>query len=167
MPERPSRRDQICRAAIALAARGGSHALTHQAIDAELGIAKGSTSYYYRTRAVLIAGVSDFLAAQSRAVFHHLVARHAGESPDTVIDAYLADLAATRRDHVRARLALILDADCGVEQRTGLAECLFSLEEAVTLLRSQAHPQPEVGASDLLDRLEGHILRNLILAGPA
>ncbi|WP_241726737.1 hypothetical protein [Dietzia sp. SLG310A2-38A2] len=84
-----------------------------------------------------------------------------------MIDAYLADLAATRRDHVRARLALILDADCGVEQRTGLAECLFSLEEAVTLLRSQAHPQPEVGASDLLDRLEGHILRNLILAGPA
>ncbi|MBB1052822.1 AcrR family transcriptional regulator [Dietzia sp. 2505] len=167
MPERPSRRDQICRAAIALAARGGSHALTHQAIDAELGIAKGSTSYYYRTRAALIAGVSEFLAAQSRAVFHDLVARHAGESPDTVIDAYLADLAATRRDHVRARLALILDADCGADQRAGLATCLFSLDEAERLLRSHAHSHPEVGASELLDRLEGHILRTLILAGTA
>ncbi|MDV7999989.1 TetR family transcriptional regulator [Rhodococcus sp. IEGM 1408] len=167
MPERLSRRDQICQAAIALAARGGSHALTHQAIDAELGIAKGSTSYYYRTRAALIAGVAEFLAAQSRAVFHDLLARHAGEDPDTVIDTYLAHLAASRRDHVRARLALALDADCGVEQRTGLAECLFSLEGAVALLRSRAHPQPEVGASDLLDRLEGHILRKLILADPA
>lgn len=68
-----------------------------------------------------------------------------------------------------ARLALILDADCGVKQRAGLAECLFSLEGMVALLHSQAHPQPqpEVGASDLLDRLEGHILRNLILAVPA
>lgn len=167
MPERPSRRDQICQAAIALAAGGGSHALTHQAIDAELGIAKGSTSYYYRTRAALIVGVSEFLAAQSRAVFHDLLARHAGEDPGTVIDSYLAHLAAARRDHVRARLALALDADCGAEQRAGLAECLFSLEGAVTLLRSQAHPQPEVGAADLLDRLEGHVLRNLILAGPA
>lgn len=167
MPERPSRRDQICQAAIALAARGGSHALTHQAIDAELGIAKGSTSYYYRTRAVLIAGVSEFLAAQSRAVFHDLLARHAGASPDIVIDTYLEHLAATRRDHVRARLALALDADCGPEQRAGLAKCLFSLDEAEKILRSQAHAQPEVGASDLLDRLEGHILRNLILADPA
>lgn len=167
MPERPSRRDQICQAAIALAARGGSHALTHQAIDARLGIARGSTSYYYRTRAALIAGVSEFLAAQSRAVFHDLVARHAGEEPGTVIEKYLAHLAASRRDHVRARLALALDADCGAEQRAGLAECLFSLDGAVALLRSRAHPDPEVGASDLLDRLEGRILRTLILAGPA
>ncbi|MFI8695982.1 TetR/AcrR family transcriptional regulator [Dietzia maris] len=167
MAERPSRRNQICESAIVLAARGGSHALTHQAIDAELGIAKGSTSYYYRTRAALIVGVSEFLTAQSRAVFHDLLVRHAGQDPDVVIDAYLAHLAANRRDHVRARLALALDADCGAEQRAGLAECLFSLDGAVTLLRSQAHPQPEVGASDLLDRLEGHILRNLIFAGSA
>jgi AcrR family transcriptional regulator len=164
---KPSRRDQICQAAIALAARGGSHALTHQAIDAELGIAKGSTSYYYRTRAALITGVSEFLATQSRAVFHDLMANHAGADPDAIIDAYLAHLAIARRDHIRARLALALDADCGPDQRTALAECLFSLESAITLMQSRAHPHPEVGASDLLDRLEGHIVRNQILAGPA
>lgn len=167
MHTRPSRRDQICQAAIVLASRGGSHALTHQAIDAELGIAKGSTSYYYRTRAALITAVSDYLTAQSRAVFQNLLFQHSEADPDTVISTYLADLAATRRDHVRARLALALDADCGAEQRTGLAECLFSSEGAVALLRSQAHPQPEAGAAELLARLEGHILRTLVFAGPA
>jgi hypothetical protein len=95
------------------------------------------------------------------------MANHAGADPDAIIDAYLAHLAIARRDHIRARLALALDADCGPDQRTALAECLFSLESAITLMQSRAHPHPEVGASDLLDRLEGHIVRNQILAGPA
>ena len=51
MAHRRSRRDLICEAALDLAAEGGNHALTHQAIDARLGLARGSTSYYYRTRA--------------------------------------------------------------------------------------------------------------------
>lgn len=163
MTNRPSRRDQICRAAITLASRGGSHALTHQAIDRELGIAKGSTSYYYRTRANLITAVSEYLAAQSRAVFHDLLDSHADADPAAVIDTYLADLAATRRDHVRARLALALDADCAAEQRRELAECLFSREAAIELMRSRSHPDPASGASELLDRLEGRILRTLVL----
>ena len=167
MPTRPSRRDQICRAAIVLAARGWSHALTHQAIDAELGIAKGSTSYYYRTRAALITAVSEYLAARSREVFQDLLSQHSDDDPDLVIRTYLADLAATRRDHVRARLALALDADCTAEQRKGLAECLLSEEAAVGLMRSQGHPRPEAGAAELLDRLEGLLLRSLVFAEPA
>lgn len=162
MPTRPSRRDQICQAAISLASRGGSHALTHQAIDRELGIAKGSTSYYYRTRAVLITAVSEYLTTQSRTVFYDLLYHHSEEDPDAVIDTYLADLTATRRDQVRARLALALDADCAAEQRRGLAGCLFSRDAAIELMRSQSHPHPETAASELLDRLEGRILRTLV-----
>jgi DNA-binding transcriptional regulator YbjK len=167
VPTRPSRRNQICQAAIALAARGGSHAVTHQAIDAKLGIAKGSTSYYYRTRAALITAVSECLAAQSREVFRDLLSQHSDDNPDTVISTYLANLTATRRDQVRARLALALDADCAAEQRQGLAECLFSQEAAVGLMHSQDHPHPEAGAAELLDRLEGLLLRTLVFAGPA
>lgn len=136
-----------------------------------LGVDKGSTSYDYRTRAALIAGVPEFLVEQSRAVFHDFVARHAGEDPNTVIETYLAHFAASRRDHVCARLALALalalDSDCGVGQRAGLAQCLLSFVGAVALVHSQAHPRPEVGPPDLLDRPEGHILRELILAAPA
>lgn len=66
------------------------------------GIAKGSTSYEYRTRAALVADVPGFLIAQSRAVLHDLMARHAGEDPYTVIEIYLAHFAASRREHVCA-----------------------------------------------------------------
>lgn len=163
MTPRPSRRDQICRAAITLASRGGSHALTHQAIDRELGIAKGSTSYYYRTRANLITAVSEYVTAQSRAAFHELLNHHTEDDPAALIDTYLIDLAATRRDHVRARLALALDADCTAEQRHELAECLFSREAAFELMRTRSHPDPDSGASELLERLEGRILRALVL----
>lgn len=162
MPTRSSRRDLICQTAISLAAGGGSHAVTHQAIDRELGIAKGSTSYYYRTRSALIAAVSEYLSAQSRAVFRELLSNHSADDPGAVIDAYLDDLTGSRRDHVRARLALALDADCAIEQRRALAESLFSRDAAIELCRSRAHPCPERAADDLLDSLEGRILRTLV-----
>lgn len=164
MAKRASRRDQICQAAISLAARGGSHAVTHQAIDREIGIAKGSTSYYYRTRSALITAVSEYLTSQSQAAFRELLTHHPEGDPAALIDSYLAELMASRRDHVRARLALALDADCAVEQRTALADCLFSREASIDLYRSQAHPAPERAADRLLDNLEGQILRTMVFA---
>lgn len=164
MRKQQTRREQICDAAVALAARGGSHALTHQAVDAELGIAKGSTSYYYRTRAALITAVADHLTMQSRAVFHDFLARHADDDLETVMSGYLEHLSSARNDQVRARLALALDAHCGIEQRTALARCLFSEDAAIELMRSRGHSDPTVGAAELLDRLEGHVLRTLVFA---
>lgn len=163
MALRTSRREEICRAAITLASRGGSHAVTHQGIDAELGISRGSTSYYYRTRAVLITAVADHLAASSRAVFVELLAQHSGGDPTAIIETYLRQMTTTRRDHVRARLALLLDAHCAPDQQKALSECLFSRDAAVELFRSQAHPIPVAAATDLLDGLEGRILREVLL----
>lgn len=93
--------------------------------------------------------------------------RHPDTEPGSIIGAYLSHLTLARRDHIRARLALALDADRGQDQRTALAECLFSPERVIALMRSHAHPDPEAGASDLLDRLEGHIVRTQVLASPA
>lgn len=163
MAPRTSRRAAICRAAVTLAARGGSHAVTHQGIDAELGISKGSTSYYYRTRATLITAAADHLAAGSRAVFVALLAQHSGDDPTAIIETYIADVTSTRRDHVRARLALLLDADCAPEQQKALAECMFSRSAAVELFRSRSHPDPEAAATELIDGLEGRILREVLL----
>lgn len=163
MAPRTSRRAEICRAAVTLAARGGSHAVTHQGIDAELGISKGSTSYYYRTRKALITAVADHLAADSRAVFVDLLRQYSGGDPTAIIESYIADVTSTRRDHVRARLALLLDADCAPEQQQALAECLFSREAAVELFRSREHPDPDVAATELIDGLEGRVLREVLL----
>jgi len=62
----PDRRAAIADAGIALVARDGIRALTHRAIDRDLGLAAGSTSYYLRTRRSLI-----------EALVHRLVERTA------------------------------------------------------------------------------------------
>jgi len=51
------RRDQLCDAAIAVLAELGVRGLTHHNVDDRAGVARGSTSYYYRTRVALIEGV--------------------------------------------------------------------------------------------------------------
>jgi DNA-binding transcriptional regulator YbjK len=59
------RRAQIAEAGIAILASRGVRALTHLAIDRELGLPDGSTSYYARTRRDLIAVIVDRLATRT------------------------------------------------------------------------------------------------------
>ena len=61
------RRQRIANAGIALIARGGTHRLTHRAVDAEAGLPNGSTSYYARSRRDLIRLVMEQLSAESQA----------------------------------------------------------------------------------------------------
>jgi AcrR family transcriptional regulator len=61
------RRAAIGDAAIAIVAREGLRALTHRAIDRELGLPAGSTSYYARTRRQLIEAIVHRLAARTLA----------------------------------------------------------------------------------------------------
>ena len=49
------RRMLIADSAIEVVARDGVRALTHRAVDSEAGLPSGSTSYYCRTRAQLVA----------------------------------------------------------------------------------------------------------------
>lgn len=53
-PARPDRRSEIAEAGIRVIAKLGVRALTHRAIDAELALPTGSTSYYARTRHDLV-----------------------------------------------------------------------------------------------------------------
>lgn len=61
------RRQRIANAGIALIARGGTHRLTHRAVDTEAGLPNGSTSYYARSRRDLIRLVMEQLSAESQA----------------------------------------------------------------------------------------------------
>lgn len=55
------RRLRVADAALLLLAREGARGLTHRAVDAELGLPNGSTSYYYRTRAALLQAAAERL----------------------------------------------------------------------------------------------------------
>jgi DNA-binding transcriptional regulator YbjK len=52
---------RIADAALCLLAREGARGLTHRAVDAELSLPSGSTSYYYRTRAALLLAAAQRL----------------------------------------------------------------------------------------------------------
>lgn len=56
------RRRELCDAAIELIASGGIRALTHRAVDKQVGLAEGTTSGYFRTRDALLRGVFDRVA---------------------------------------------------------------------------------------------------------
>lgn len=163
---RPRRRDAILEAALDLAADGGNRAVTHHAIDDRLGIARGSTSYYYRTRQDLLEAAIAHLATASRNAFHAALTRP-GDDAELLdaatrliagqVDLLLGD---RRRDSL-ARYALAADATGNEELRKALAVCLFSAPAAATLLESLGAPAPERAARDLISLLEGLLFDRL------
>jgi AcrR family transcriptional regulator len=57
------RRRKLCDAGIRVLAEQGSRGLTHQQVDRTANVPDGTTSYYYRTRAALLRGVGERVAA--------------------------------------------------------------------------------------------------------
>ncbi|MGW0020050.1 TetR/AcrR family transcriptional regulator [Rhodococcus sp. NPDC003382] len=160
MAERRSRRELICEAALDLAAEGGNHALTHQGIDARLGLARGSTSYYYRTRHALVSAAIAHLARRSREHFDSaasIVRPPTIEAAGNLIADQLETLVTDRRRDVLARYALVVDAAADDELRTGLASCLFSLPAATALMDALGASGPPDAARDLISLLEGMV----------
>ena len=115
---RVDRRAAIADAAIAVIARDGVRALTHRALDRELDLPPGSTSYYLRTRRDLLAATVDRLAERTVADLLEPAERRTAVPDDlpTVrdrTDQLSATLAAllvrtmeNRADDHRARFAL-------------------------------------------------------------
>lgn len=62
--EQQERRQFIARTALQVLAASGARGLTHRAVDTAAGVAAGSTSYYFRTRAALLSACLDDLVAQ-------------------------------------------------------------------------------------------------------
>ncbi|WP_430331188.1 TetR/AcrR family transcriptional regulator [Rhodococcus sp. ACT016] len=158
MSHRPSRRESICEAALDLAAEGGNHAVTHQAIDRHLGLAKGSTSYYFRTRDALVTAAVRRLAERSRAAFSDVYVAEGNPSADAAAELtadQLHRLLTDRRRDVLARYALAVDAAADEELRVALGSCLFSVELATGLMSALGATDPRTAAHDFISLLEG------------
>ncbi len=163
---RSLRRQAICGAALDLAATGGNRAITHHAIDDRLGIARGSTSYYYRTRQELLEAAIEHLATTSRQAFHSALAvpddcNAPLEGAAELIAGQLDLLLGDRRRDALARYALAADTAGNEELRRALAVCLFSLPAAEELLKSLGALDPNQAARDLISLLEGLLFDRL------
>jgi DNA-binding transcriptional regulator YbjK len=166
-----NRREQALDAAIRVLGTQGSRGLTHRAVDAEAGLAAGSTSNYFRSRDALVAAVLDRatrldvesftqLAGQVRAVDAERFAgyladalrRLADEGRTLSLARYAIFLEAALRPPLRARVA------AGFAELTRLGEGwldrLGSTDPAGDtrrllmyldglLMHQLAHPEPE------------------------
>lgn len=155
------RRAQIVAGAIELIATRGIRALTHRALDTQLALPPGSTSYYFRTRQALIEAVAAGITARSRADFLAAQANFpSGQPLDPAqvardIATWLDQLLTHRLHDLIARHALIIEVLSDPELHARLAGSLFSLERATDLFEALGAADPRESAHDFLALLEG------------
>jgi len=157
------RREDIADAGIRLIATRGLRALTHRAIDGELALPAGSTSYYVRTRRDLIALIAHRLAHRTRGDL-------AGAQLPPVLDiptaaammAALLEGMSRRPDDHRARFALLLELREDDELHALLSGSspirAELLQGAELILGRLGVPEPSVHAPDLIAVLDGLLL---------
>lgn len=162
-----NRRPLIADHAIAVLARGGARALTHQAVDRSAELPAGSTSYYFRTRGALVDAAIERIRHHSRAAFD------SAPMPDPLtvqaasafIAAQLHQLVTVRRDHALAVVALLPEVADNPEQRHNLMGCLFSRELAADLTGALGRTLEAHTADDLVDFLIGRLISTLFRPG--
>lgn len=157
----PDRRTQIAEAGVRLVASRGVRALTHRAIDSELGLPSGSTSYYARSRRDLLGLIVVHLADRTRGEIL------SSRLPATVTSAAVADLLVEdlaklrqRPDEHRARLLLWLELHGDPELQSVLATkpedhrafvlTATSVLELLEVADPQLHARNLVGLLDAL-----------------
>lgn len=165
------RRQRIANAGIALIARGGTHRLTHRAVDAEVGLPNGSTSYYARSRRDLIRLVMEQLSAESQAdltdieVPGKLTVRLA-----TDLVGRLAERLILNGDAQAARFALMFEVRDDDELRRELtvdAPVRRSFDEkAVELLRALGVTDPEKKAPEFVALVDAVLMYRAVDAAP-
>ncbi len=105
------RRTELADAALAVVAAKGLKGLTHRAVDAQAGVAVGTTSNYFRSRAALIGAAVDRVEERDRL----LLQQGGREIPTSVatlaeqIAGAVMGLAHENAELTRARFAFALD----------------------------------------------------------
>jgi len=124
-PNAAERRRELCDAAIELLARDGARGLTHLRVDRRAGVADGTTSFYFQTRAALLRAVTNRVVSQDLDDFTAAMtaAKTAGEDRAGTLLSQLAEQAMRTGvepewSRARARFELIMmsarDPDLGV-----------------------------------------------------
>jgi DNA-binding transcriptional regulator YbjK len=127
-PVNEERRAALADAAVAVAARLGTHGLTHRAVDDEAGMPRGTTSNYFRSRETLLA------AALTRAVELHfqwvtgMRARHPEPLDRTATIALLSDVVSQAVTRHRGRYIAMFELFLESTRRPELAEALAGIE---------------------------------------
>lgn len=155
-------RQRALDAAIDLLGTQGLRALTHARVDERAGLAKGSTSNYFRTRQALLTGVVGRLAELD---LTQVGIAFAPTTPAELVDALclaFEHLTGPARTATAARLILFLEAGHVPELRAALSRGREAMEAigVVALARLGAR-DPRGAATALAACFEGHLLHRV------
>ncbi|WP_175439334.1 TetR/AcrR family transcriptional regulator [Streptomyces vilmorinianum] len=172
---RSPRVQALLTAAVEVIAEEGLRGLTHRAVDGRASVPAGSTSYYFRTRQALLAGVIAFIAEQEVAdIEAATVSEELAEAPPVrrIADSFAGVLAhwlGPRRDRTRARLEIVLLTARHPEGELG-TELLRARESFVGRARMLAaalgSPDPEEGGRIVVAFAEGLTYDGVTRPGP-
>ncbi|WP_036494746.1 TetR/AcrR family transcriptional regulator [Nocardia sp. BMG111209] len=135
-----ARRQELCDAAIELLAQDGARGLTHLRVDRRVGVADGSTSFYFSTRAALLRAVTNRVVAQDIADFEAAMAamKAAGDRAATLLSTLAEQAVRTAvepdRSRARARFELMMMAQSDPE----LASVFDDLMDRFTAIGEEA-----------------------------
>ncbi|WP_433798518.1 TetR/AcrR family transcriptional regulator [Actinomycetospora sp. CA-084318] len=162
------RRDVLADAAIEVLATAGTRGLTHRAVDAAAGLAEGTSSYYFRTRAALLEACVNRLATD---VVDRVAAAGSatGGSVEALTEracAHLERVVGPDRHRFLARLELSLESTRRPELEAALVVAGGQVRAAVAgLLRGLGVDDPEGRAFDLVACLDGLAFDQIAGAG--
>ena len=165
------RREQIADAGVRLIARSGVRTLTHLLVDAEVGLPRGSTSYYARTRRDLTALVVDRLADYTQGDLDGLtIPATLTRSEAVQVAVGFLDRLALREDAQAARFAMLFELRGDDELRAILTvdapvrEPLIKAAEKI--LQAVGIADPSQHATDLVGLVDALLMYRTSRAAP-
>ena len=164
------RRTAILDGALAVLAEQGMRGLTHRAVDAAAGLPPGSTSYYFRSRAALVAGCVQRLVERDLAEDVAAVdAAVLSAGPDlpavlaTVLTTVGVRMATIERQRTLARYELSLAAVRDPALRAELVAGGDTIRRrGAALLARAGVAEPDEAAEQLAAMLDGLVYAALV-----
>jgi AcrR family transcriptional regulator len=121
----PNRREILLDAAIQVLGERGVRALTHRAVDAEAGVAAGSTANYFPTREALLEAIVERVSALERDRFDEAAVTVCPTTPAELgraIAGWAREATGTHRALTLSRYAILVEAGHNAKIRRQLAQ---------------------------------------------
>ncbi|MCO1656022.1 TetR/AcrR family transcriptional regulator [Pseudonocardia humida] len=160
------RRSEILDGALRVLAEQGMRGLTHRAVDGAAGLSQGSTSYYFRSRAALVAGCVDRLLELDLQI--EVAATPPPANPAELVEQLVAagiSMATGQRFRTMARYELSLAAAREPELRAALVrggDAIRAVVAQAVRAAGVTAPDERAVADELAATLDGMVFAALV-----
>ena len=154
---------RVLEAAVELLGTEGLRSLTHARVDEQAGLPKGSTSNYFRTRAQLLIGVSDWIGERDLASADDIAT--VPHTPADLVEGLAIGIEMLTGPHrivTAARLTLFMEANHNPEIRAAVSQTRIVMERSIVAVMARlGATDPYSAALALMACGEGIILHRI------